>query len=79
MLVDSLLQQAGIFARCLGVVDGAGPDDHQQALVLAAQNVRDLLAGLVNSRRRLFRGWKLFFQKDRRQYDFDPLDAKVVG
>ena len=39
---------AGVFERGFGVVDGAGADNQQQALVAAVHQIGDFLAGLVH-------------------------------
>ena len=46
VLLARHLQAAGIVQRRGRVVDGAGPDDNQQTVVLACNDVVDGLAGL---------------------------------
>jgi len=40
-LVGERLKAAGVLERGLGVVDRAGPDDHQEAVVLAVEDIAD--------------------------------------
>src|SRR3974390_94206 len=78
VLVDRGLQQGGIFTCSFGVVNRTGPNDDQQAAIIAAQDVRDLLPRLKYRGRRLLRGGKFLLEEDRRQYDFYPSNLKIV-
>ena len=77
-LGDGVLQQLGILTRCLGVVNGAGADDDKQAIVLAVEDVDDLVAGLEDGGGGLLGDRQLFFKKNRRENDFGPGYAKVI-
>jgi hypothetical protein len=52
--------------------------DYQQAMILASENVADLVAGVADSRGNLFCGGQLLLEKNRRENYFRPLDAKVI-
>ena len=77
--VDGVLEQGGVFARGLGVVDGAGAGQHQQAVVAAVENGRDLAAGVEDGGRGGFGDGKLLLKKDRRKDDFRPLNANIFS
>ena len=45
---DEHLEALGILVSCLDVMNGAGADDHEQAMVLAVENVAYYLATMRN-------------------------------
>src|SRR5690606_32153710 len=73
------LQAPGVFQRGPGVVDGARPDDHDQAVVHAVQDAVHALARGENGFGRLLRARE--FAHDVRWWVqlFDFADAKIVG
>ena len=73
------LSRRGVLARGLGVVDGAGAGEDQQARVAAVEDGGDFVAGVEDGRRGGFGDGPLFLQKDRGQDDFGPLDAEIFG
>src|SRR3974390_2360202 len=79
ILLDGRLQQGRVFARGFSVMDRTWADDDKQTVVVAAQDVRNLLARLKDGRRSPLSGRKFLLQKDRRQYYFDPFNAQVVS
>jgi hypothetical protein len=50
----------------------------QQAMILASENVADLVASVVDSRRNLLCGGQFLLEKNWRENHFRPLDAKVI-
>jgi len=78
--VQLLQQLAGVFQRSLRVVDGARTDHHQQAVVLAGDDVVHCLAGLADQR---FDGSAPNREKADEVFGWgkhgDVLDAFVVG
>ena len=72
-LCDRTLQQLGILAGRIGIVNGAGPDDNEQTIVLAIQDVDDLCARLEDRGRGFFRDGQFFFKKNRRENDFSSV------
>src|SRR3974377_2083831 len=79
VLFDGRLQQRSVFTCSFGVVNRTWPNDDQQAAIVAAQDVRDLLARLEYRGRSLLRGGKFLLEEDRRQYDFDPSNSKLLS
>ncbi len=78
-LVDGALEQGGVLARGLGVVNGAGAGENEQAVVAAVENGDDLVAGVEDGGRSGFGDGKLFFEKDRRKNDLRPLNANIFS
>ncbi len=76
-LGDGGLEEQGILARGAGVVDGAWTDEDEQARVAAAEDGGDVGAGVEDGGRRSFGDGQIFFEEDRRQNNFGPLNAKV--
>ena len=64
-LVDGGFEQGGVLARGLGVVNGAGADEDQQARVAAVEDGGDLAAGVEDGGRGGFGDRALFLEKDR--------------
>src|SRR3954447_3868174 len=75
---NSFFQLAGVLARGLGVVNGAGTDDYQQTMVFATKNVGDFGACAENRIRGFLRNGKLFFKENRRQDDLRPFDPQII-
>ena len=67
-LCDDRLQQRGILARRLRVVNGAGADDDQKTRVARCED---------GGRGRVGDG-QLLLQEDRRKHHLGPLDAKII-
>ena len=76
-LVDGRFEQGGILARGLGVVNGAGAGQDEQARSRAVENVADFVAGVEDGRRGGFGDGTLFLEKNRGKDDLRPLDADV--
>ena len=73
------LEPAGVLLRRVDVVDRAGADDRDNAVVGAVEDAVDRLSGLKGVLRRRFRDRKLVQQLSRRSQLFDLDDAQVVG
>lgn len=69
---DGGLEQSGILAGGLGVVNGARADENQEARIATIEDLGDLSAGVKNGGRGGFRDWVFFLKKDRRKNDFGP-------
>src|SRR5271168_1009593 len=78
-LCDGALEQLGVLARGAGIVNGAGADDDEQAVVLAVEDVDDFGAGLEDRGGSLLGNWQLLFKKNRREDNFGPDYAKVIS
>ena len=76
-LLDGGFEQGGVFAGGLGVVNGAGACENQQARVAAVEDGGDLVAGVGDGGRGGFRDGAFFLEKDGREDDAGPLDAKI--
>jgi hypothetical protein len=77
-LGDGGFEEFGVLAGGVGVVDGAGADDDEEAVVFAVEDVDDLLAGLEDGGGGLLGDGQLFFEEDGWQDDFGPGDAEVI-
>ena len=73
------LSSAGVFARGLDVVNGAGAGENQQTVVAAVENVDDLAAGVEDGGGGGFGERELFLEKDRGEDDFRPLNANIFS
>ena len=71
-LADGRLQQAGVLAGGIGVVNGTGPGEHQEARIAAGQDLGDLAARLVDGRARSLRFGKLFLKLRHPCYQCNP-------
>jgi len=78
-LGNGALEQRGVFARGLGVVDGAGTGENQQARVFTFENGDDLVAGVEDRHRGSFGDGEFLLKKNGRQYDAGPLNANVFS
>ena len=67
------LEQRGVLERGLGVVDRAGADDDEQAVVLAGEDVADLVARFEDGGGSLLGDGQLFFEENGREDHFRPL------
>ena len=72
---DGGMEQAGVFAGGLNVVDGAGTDDHEQARIALGEDARDVEARIEDGGAGLFRDGALFFKEHRGQNDGGSLNA----
>jgi hypothetical protein len=79
ILLDEGLKLFSILERSLGMMDGAGPDDDEQAIILAVQNVGGLFASLRNEFGRRLRNREVVVENCGRYQRVDALDAQVVG
>ena len=77
--VGLCFQPARIVERLLVIVDRAGSDDDQQAVVLAVQHARDLGAAGLDQRLCRFRCRQPFLQQRGGQQRAHGADAQVVG
>jgi hypothetical protein len=59
-------------------MNGTGSDHYQEAMIFAGENVANLIASVVDSRRNLLCGGQFFLEKNWRENYFCPLDAKVI-
>ena len=78
-LLDGGFEQGGVLAGGLGIVNGAGTGEDEQARIAAIEEVGDFVAGVEDGVRGGFRNGAFFFKKDRGQDDFGPLDAEIFG
>jgi hypothetical protein len=78
-LCDGAFEELGVFAGGVGVVDRAGADDDDEAIVFAVEDVDDLGAGLEDGGGGGFGDGEFFFKKNRREDDFGPGYAKVIS
>jgi len=76
---DGGLQEFGVLAGGVGVVNGAGAHDDEEAMVFAVEDLDDFGAGFVDGRGGGFGDGEFFFESDGREDDFGPGDAKVIG
>ena len=76
-LRNRLFEQGGIVERCLGIVDGAGTSEHEEAGVLCVQDGGDFSTRVEDGGRGGFCDGTLFLEKDWRENNFGPLDANV--
>src|SRR5260370_24332624 len=76
---DCRLEKSRIFARSVGVMNGAGPDHNQQTMILALKDAANFCAGLKNGRRCPFGHRHLFFQEDWGKDNFGPFNPNVMG
>ena len=77
--VFGFFQFAGVFLRGFDVVDRAGAQDHQQAIIGAVQDAVDFLACFKDRFSGFVRYRKIAEQARRRSKLFDFFDAQVVG
>ena len=73
------LQQPGVGHGLLVVVDGAGPDDDDEPVVLPMQHARDGGAARLHQALRGLGGWQPLFEDGRCDERADRLDAHVVN
>ena len=78
-LVNGGFEQGGILARGLGVVNGAGAGEDQQARVLPVEDCGDFAAGVEDGGRGGLADGPLFLKEYRREDDFGPFDAEVFS
>src|SRR2546428_5241942 len=78
-LVGRLLQTARVVESGRWIVDGAGADDDEQAVVLAGQDANDLLAGAADDERAQLTQRQLLEENRRREQRPDALDVQVAG
>lgn len=76
---DCGLEEFGVLARGVSVVDRARADDDEEAMVFAVEDFDDLGAGFIDGRGGGFGDGEFFFDGDGRKDDFGPGDAKVIG
>ena len=78
-LLVRLVQSSGIVLRLLDVVDRAGTDDHEQAVVLAVDHTRRIASGTSDRSLRLVADRKLPHELLRRHELLVARHARVVG
>ena len=78
-LVTQCFQLAGILHRSLGIVNGAGANDNDNAIIRAVQDVVNRLARIVNRLCSRFRDRKGIMHLGGCCHLLDALDAQVVG
>src|SRR3989442_14897185 len=78
-VVGRLLQTARVVERGRWIVDGAGADDDEQAVVLAGQDANDLLAGAADDERAQLTQRQLLEEDRRREQRPDAPDGPVAG
>ena len=74
---DGGFEEGGIFARGLGVVDGAGADEDEQARIAMREDAADVEARVEDGGRRGFGDGAFFLKEHGRQDDGRPLNAEV--
>src|ERR1700733_11205288 len=62
-LMNRVFEKQCIVSRSFGVMNRAGPGDHKQAMIFAAENIADLLARVVDGRGSPLRSRQLLFKK----------------
>ena len=72
-------QTFGVFQGGFGVVDGTRTDNHQQAVVLAVNQIGDFMPRAVYQPRRFIRNRQLVQMGNRRQQLFDFSNLNIVG
>src|SRR3989441_7189567 len=78
-LVGRLLQTARVVEPGRWIVDGAGADDDEQAVVLAGQDANDLLAGAADDERAQLIERQLLEQDRPREERPGSLDVQIAG
>lgn len=78
-LGDGGLQQGGVFARSIDIVDGARADEHEQARVALGEDAGDFEAGIEDGGGGGFRDGAFFFEKNGRKNDRHALNAEIVN
>ena len=76
---DGGLEQGGVLAGGLGVVNGAGADEDEQARVAAVEDGGDFVAGVEDGGRGGFGDGALFLKEYRGKDNFGPLDAEIFS
>ncbi len=76
---DGGLEQGGVFDRGLGVVDGAGANQDQQARVAMREDAGDIEARVEDGGRGLLADGAFLFEEDRGKDNLGPLDANVFN
>ena len=61
----AVFEEFGVLAGGVGVVDGAGADDDEQAMVFAVEDVDDFVAGFEDGGGGGFGDGELFFESRR--------------
>ena len=69
---DCALEEAGVFAGGLGIVNGTWACKNEETVVFLVQNRNDLIARVEDGGRRRFSDRKLFLKKDGRENDLGP-------
>src|ERR1035437_6963586 len=78
-LFDGGVEEGGVLAGGLGVVNGAGADEGEQARVAAVEDGGDFVAGVEDGSRGGF-GYRALFLKEYRGKDnLGPLDAEIFS
>ena len=76
---DGALEQTGVFAGGIGVVNGARAGENDQAVVLPVEDGDDFVARVVDGGRSGLGDGKLFLKEDRRENDLGPLDTEIFS
>ena len=73
------LSRAAYSTRGLGVVDGAGADEDQQARIAMREDAGDIKARVEDGGRGLLAHGAFLFEEDRGKDNLGPLDANVFN
>ena len=78
-LGDCAFKEACVFAGGLGIVDGAGAGEDEEAVVFFVENRNNLVAAVEDGGRCSFSDRKLLLKKNGRENDFGPLNAEILS